>query len=163
MFIREATLTSWDCAALAHIQITSYRMAYTGILSAAYLDHFSRLEDHKSPYRYPSVGPARSPDERYQHSRHAGAENDGAPGLSGGHPPALGDFPTAERLSWQALALGRTLNIPLYLCEYLHASTDRYAHQQWFAGAQVLNEEALQMATRIERTDIQFRAMVLAV
>lgn len=38
---------------------------------------------------------------------------------------ALGEYLTAERLSRQAIALGRALYIPLYLCEYLHNTAER--------------------------------------
>ena len=45
MNIRPATLD--DCAALAHIQVDSYRTAYAHIFPQSYLDHFTYKEQEQ--------------------------------------------------------------------------------------------------------------------
>jgi tetratricopeptide (TPR) repeat protein len=75
----------------------------------------------------------------------------------------LGRYQAAELASRQALTLGQVLNIPLYFCEYLHDTAELYMLQARYAEAQVVNDEALSIATRIERGDTRFSAEVTAV
>jgi tetratricopeptide (TPR) repeat protein len=75
----------------------------------------------------------------------------------------LGQYPMAETVARRSLALGRALNIPLYLCEYLYDTAELYARQERFAEAQMANNEALTIATQIERADIGFAAEVAGI
>jgi DNA-binding SARP family transcriptional activator len=75
----------------------------------------------------------------------------------------LGQYDVAERLTRQAIALGRALNIPLYLCEFLQAGAELFTRQGRYAEARVLNDEAASMAAQIGRTDVQLSALLLSV
>jgi tetratricopeptide (TPR) repeat protein len=70
-------------------------------------------------------------------------------------------YALAERLSRQAIALGRVLNVPLYLCEFLHDSAALLAGRARYAEAQSLNDEAVTMAARYDRPDVEFNARLL--
>lgn len=74
---------------------------------------------------------------------------------------AQGDDALAGRLARQAITLGRALDLPLYLCEYLYASAELCARQERYAEAMPLNEEAIEIAMAIGRTDIQLPAQLL--
>jgi tetratricopeptide (TPR) repeat protein len=76
---------------------------------------------------------------------------------------ALEQVEVAERLAQAAIALGRLLEIPLYLCEYLHTGAKLYILQGRTSEARVLNDEAVQMAAQIGRTDLQLPARLLSV
>jgi DNA-binding SARP family transcriptional activator len=75
----------------------------------------------------------------------------------------LGQHDLAERLTRQAIALGRALNLPLYLCEYLQSGGELYTRQGRHAEARLLNDEAAGMAAQIGRTDVQLLAALLSV
>jgi DNA-binding SARP family transcriptional activator len=74
-----------------------------------------------------------------------------------------GEYALAERLGWQAIILGRALNIPLYLCEYLHISAELLARQGRYAEARPLNDESRAIIAQIDRTDLQLPAQLLAI
>jgi DNA-binding SARP family transcriptional activator len=76
---------------------------------------------------------------------------------------AEGQYGLAERLAQQAITLGQALNIPLYLCEYLHTSAELLARQGRYAEACPLNAAAIDMAAQIGRTDIQLPAHLLSI
>jgi DNA-binding SARP family transcriptional activator/tetratricopeptide (TPR) repeat protein len=73
-----------------------------------------------------------------------------------------GDYALAERLSRQAIALGRALDVPLYLCEFLYNTAELMARQERNAAAIALCDEAAAMATAIGRSDIQLPANLLS-
>jgi tetratricopeptide (TPR) repeat protein len=75
----------------------------------------------------------------------------------------LGRYPEAEKVSRQALALGKVINIPLYLCEYMYDTAELYARQGRHSEALAANDDALKIATRIDRADIRFSAEVAAI
>jgi len=72
-------------------------------------------------------------------------------------------YEEAGRLLIQAIALGRALDTPYELCDYLYTHADLCACQEQFAAAQPLNDEALRIATEVDHKDVQFKAQVLAV
>jgi tetratricopeptide (TPR) repeat protein len=75
---------------------------------------------------------------------------------------AQGEYTVAGRLSRRAITLGRALNVPLYLCEFLHARADLLARRSRRAEAITLCDEAAAMAAGIGRTDIQLPALLLS-
>jgi tetratricopeptide (TPR) repeat protein len=75
---------------------------------------------------------------------------------------AQGEYAVAGRLSRRAITLGRALNVPLYLCEFLHARADLLARRSRRAEAIALCDEAAAMAAGIGRTDIQLPALLLS-
>ncbi|CAG0934347.1 Transcriptional regulatory protein MoaR1 [Thermoflexales bacterium] len=70
-------------------------------------------------------------------------------------------YAEAQRLLQQAIVLGRALQTPYYLCEFLHARAEALAHQQDYAAAQQLNDEALAYAQLVDRKDLNFAIQVL--
>jgi DNA-binding SARP family transcriptional activator len=72
------------------------------------------------------------------------------------------DFPLATRLATQAIALGRALNIPPFLCKFLHDAARLSFRLGRTAEALSLNDEALEMASQAGRKGVQFSAGVLA-
>jgi DNA-binding SARP family transcriptional activator len=75
----------------------------------------------------------------------------------------LGRYVTAERAARLALALLRVLDNPMYLCEFIYDTAELHLRQARFAEAQALNDEALRIATRIQRSDVGFSAQVLSI
>lgn len=73
------------------------------------------------------------------------------------------DEQMAARLAEQAVRLTQLLNLPLYLCEYLHASARLHIRQARYAQAQALNDRALDIAAQVNRTDIVFIAQLMAI
>jgi tetratricopeptide (TPR) repeat protein len=71
--------------------------------------------------------------------------------------------PLIEQLAGQAIALGRTLNIPRNLCDYLYTQAHFYFHRQRYAEAQALNDEALALARRVKQEKVHFLAAILAI
>jgi tetratricopeptide (TPR) repeat protein len=74
---------------------------------------------------------------------------------------AQNQYDIAEQLARRAIRLGRALDIPLYLCEYLYDAADLFARQDRYEEARMLNDEALQTAQRIELRNVHFRAALL--
>ena len=74
-----------------------------------------------------------------------------------------GDWPAAESLYLHAIALGRALNIPYYLCEDLQRLAELYARQGRYSEAVQINNEALALATDVGQQDMRFAAQLLAV
>lgn len=75
---------------------------------------------------------------------------------------AQGQFADAEQLYTHAIALARAVNIPYFLCEYLHGMAEMYCaygHSQSAA----LNDEALAVSQQVGRKEIEFKAQVTAV
>jgi tetratricopeptide (TPR) repeat protein len=76
---------------------------------------------------------------------------------------ALHRYRDAEQLYARAIVLGRQFTIPFSLCEVLYLQAGLYVDQGRHTEALPLNREALDIATQIERKDIQFQAQVLAI
>jgi len=74
-----------------------------------------------------------------------------------------GRYTDADPLFVKAVGLAQTLNIPYFQCEYLYGRADCYARQRRYTDAQPINDEALRIATQIDRQDIRFQAELLAV
>jgi tetratricopeptide (TPR) repeat protein len=68
----------------------------------------------------------------------------------------------AERLSLQALALLRSMNMPYYLSEHLYNMAHLNYRLKCYAEAEQRNAEAIEIARRIGRRGIEFRGLVLA-
>ncbi|RIK34297.1 MAG: hypothetical protein DCC55_33315 [Chloroflexi bacterium] len=76
---------------------------------------------------------------------------------------AQGQHGVAERLAQMAITLGRMLNIPLYLCEYLYTSAKLFDSLERYSEACAQNNEALDMAVAIGRADIELPALLLSI
>lgn len=63
----------------------------------------------------------------------------------------------------RAIELNRSLNTPYFLSEFLQHKATMLAEAKNFSQAMLFNEEALQIAQRIEHSEIQFEAELLAV
>ena len=74
---------------------------------------------------------------------------------------AQGQFADAEQLFTHAIALARAVNIPYFLCEYLHGMAEMYCAQDNHDSAS-LNDEALSIAQQVGRKEIEFKAQVTA-
>jgi class 3 adenylate cyclase/tetratricopeptide (TPR) repeat protein len=68
----------------------------------------------------------------------------------------------AERLLTRAIILGRALDTPYEMCDYLYTYADLHVRREQYAAAQPLNDEALSIAAQVEHKDVQFKAQVLA-
>jgi hypothetical protein len=78
---------------------------------------------------------------------------------------ALGDVRKhgAEQLFDRAIELARLTDNPYFLCEYLHHRARLLRRWERRDESQASNDEALQIATRVERRDVQLPAELLAV
>ncbi len=72
-----------------------------------------------------------------------------------------GNLETADSLLQQAITIGRLLNVPYELCEYLYTQADLLMQQENFLQAQRVNDEALQIAIDVSHPQIQFDARLL--
>src|SRR5258706_5499549 len=73
-----------------------------------------------------------------------------------------GRYDQAEALFAKASALAESLNIPYFLCEHRYGKADLDSRRKHYADAQSANDEALRIATQVERKDIHVRAQLLA-
>jgi tetratricopeptide (TPR) repeat protein len=69
----------------------------------------------------------------------------------------------AAPLYARAIALGRELEKPYILCDCLQHGAEQYAKLQCYAEAQSMNQEALQIAKEINRSETQLAAQLLAI
>jgi tetratricopeptide (TPR) repeat protein len=76
---------------------------------------------------------------------------------------ALGDHDRAQPLFQKAIQLGRSLNNPYWMCEYLFNFAESLSKQNQLDAAITHNKEALEIANQLERRDIQFQAQMLAI
>ncbi|MCP4429037.1 MAG: tetratricopeptide repeat protein [Chloroflexi bacterium] len=72
-----------------------------------------------------------------------------------------GDWETADSLLQQAVKIGRLLNIPYELCEYLFTRAGLLARQEAYSAAQSVNDEALRLATEVGHPQVQFEARLM--
>lgn len=73
----------------------------------------------------------------------------------------IGQHETVLKYLDEAIAIGRKLNIPYYLCAYLHSKADFLFTLDQFDEADPLNQEALRMATAVADPEIEFLSQVL--
>lgn len=72
-----------------------------------------------------------------------------------------GYWETAVTLLNQAVTIGRILNVPYELCEYLYTQADLLMRLEKYEAAQTANEEALQIAADVGHPQTQFNARLL--
>ena len=72
-----------------------------------------------------------------------------------------GWYETAATLLQQAITIGRILDTPYELCEFLYTRADLLTRQEQYEQALLVNEEALQIAAEVNHPQIQLDARLL--
>src|SRR5262249_6924737 len=72
------------------------------------------------------------------------------------------DYEQAELLLGQAIALGKALDTPYELCDYLYTSAELAFRQRHYPAAQAFNDEAARSADQVDHQEIRFETQLLA-